>query len=186
MGDQAMSKIYVDEILPKENAQIAAPNLQLPSGSVIQVVEGTTNVRATNDTTSYTDTGLTASITPSSTSNKILVQVTQPVSTYRNSLYADQIKYILTDGNNNVLWNADGGGHFGIIGTPSSGLLVISWMMSLQRLFSPATTSQVTYKTRFATRHSGYSVQANSDGHTQVSSTDYKTDASIILMEIAQ
>jgi hypothetical protein len=34
-----MSKIYVDEILPKENAQISAPNLQLPAGSVIQVVD---------------------------------------------------------------------------------------------------------------------------------------------------
>jgi len=181
-----MSKIYVDEILPKENAQISAPNLQLPAGSVIQVVEGTTSVRATNDTTSFTDTGLTASITPSSSSNKILVQVTQPISTYRNSTYGDQIKYILTDGNNNVVWNASGGGHFGIIGAPSSGLLVISWMMSFQRLLSPATTNEITYKTRFATRHSGFSVQANSDGHTQVSSTDYATEASMILMEIAQ
>jgi len=32
-----MSKIYVDEILPKDNAKITAADLQLPAGSVIQV-----------------------------------------------------------------------------------------------------------------------------------------------------
>ena len=175
-----MSKIYVDEI-----AGIASADTVAIPGHVIQVVEGTTSVRATNDTTSFTDTGLSASITPSSASSKILVQVTQPISTYRSSLYADQIKYILTDGDNNTVWNASGGGHFGIIATPSSSLLIISWMMSFQRLLSPATTNEITYKTRFATRHSGFSVQANSDGHTQVASTDFATEASIILMEIA-
>ena len=42
-------------------------------GIVLQVVNGTNNTNTTTTNTSYTDTSITASITPSSTSNKILV-----------------------------------------------------------------------------------------------------------------
>ena len=44
-------------------------------GKVLQVVFATTTTQVNNNTTSYTDTNLTASITPSSTSNKIYVIV---------------------------------------------------------------------------------------------------------------
>jgi hypothetical protein len=70
-----MSKIYVDEILPKENARITAPNLQLPAGSVIQVVEGTTSSDNSTSSSTFSATNLSATITPSSSSSKILVQV---------------------------------------------------------------------------------------------------------------
>jgi hypothetical protein len=43
---------------------------------VLQVVQGTYATQVTNSTTTYTDTGLTATITPRSTSSKILVFVT--------------------------------------------------------------------------------------------------------------
>jgi len=48
----------------------------LPSGSVLQVVNGSTSTGvATTTTGTYIDTGITATITPSSTSSKILVLV---------------------------------------------------------------------------------------------------------------
>ena len=45
----------------------------MPTGSVLQVVQATTSTKASTTSTSYADTGLTASITPSSSSNKVLV-----------------------------------------------------------------------------------------------------------------
>jgi hypothetical protein len=47
------------------------------AGNVIQVVSATYGTQLTNSTNSYQDTGLTASITPSSASSKILVLVNQ-------------------------------------------------------------------------------------------------------------
>jgi hypothetical protein len=48
----------------------------MPSGSVLQVVYAETDTRQSLTSTSYEDlTGMTATITPRSTSNKILVQV---------------------------------------------------------------------------------------------------------------
>ena len=52
------------------------PTARLPTGSVLQVVQGTTSTVVTNSTTTYVDTGLTATITPRSTSSKILVFIT--------------------------------------------------------------------------------------------------------------
>jgi len=46
-------------------------------GKVLNVVQGSHTTAVTNSTTTYADTGLTASITPISTSNKILVLVNQ-------------------------------------------------------------------------------------------------------------
>ena len=34
-----MSKIYVDEILPKDASKISMPDAELPAGSVVQVVK---------------------------------------------------------------------------------------------------------------------------------------------------
>jgi hypothetical protein len=44
---------------------------------ILQVVQGTTSTAATNATSTYADTGLTATITPQSSSSKILVLVNQ-------------------------------------------------------------------------------------------------------------
>jgi len=49
----------------------------MPLGSVLQVVYGSTSTQVANTTTTYTDTGLTATITPTSATSKILVIVTQ-------------------------------------------------------------------------------------------------------------
>jgi hypothetical protein len=46
---------------------------RLPAGSVLQVVQSTTTTSATTSSTSYVDTGFSASITPTSASSKILI-----------------------------------------------------------------------------------------------------------------
>jgi len=47
------------------------------AGKILQVVNATYGTQTTNNTSTYADTGLTASITPTSASNKILIYVTQ-------------------------------------------------------------------------------------------------------------
>ena len=47
--------------------------LALPSGSVLQVVQATTTTSTTTTSSSYVNTSLSASITPSSTSSKVLI-----------------------------------------------------------------------------------------------------------------
>jgi len=49
------------------------PKAALPTGSVLQVVNATYSTPTTASTSSWVDTGLSASITPSSTSSKILI-----------------------------------------------------------------------------------------------------------------
>ena len=70
-----MSKIYVDEILPKDNAKITAADLQLPAGSVVQTVylKNTTQGITVSTNGSYSDTGMSVSITPKYSNSKILV-----------------------------------------------------------------------------------------------------------------
>ena len=48
-----------------------------PAGSVLQVVTGTTSTLVSNNTNVPVDTGLTATITPTSASSKILILVSQ-------------------------------------------------------------------------------------------------------------
>ena len=48
-------------------------NTNFPAGSVLQVVQGTYATFTSSSSSSYADTGLSATITPSSSSNKILV-----------------------------------------------------------------------------------------------------------------
>jgi molybdopterin-binding protein len=54
-------------------------------GKVLQVVEGSTTTQTTINTGTFTDTGITATITPSSATSKILVIVSASVLTYATS-----------------------------------------------------------------------------------------------------
>ena len=53
-------------------------------GKVLQVVQGTSSTQTTITSTSYSDTGLSASITPSSSSSRILVLISNPISAFRD------------------------------------------------------------------------------------------------------
>jgi hypothetical protein len=82
-------------LLPNANIEAVAaskltgqvPDANAPSGSVLQVVQGNTSTEVNTSGTSYVDTGLSASITPSSASSKILVLVSQNFGVKRNDPY---------------------------------------------------------------------------------------------------
>jgi len=133
-------------------------------GKVLQVVEGRYSTQVDNSTTTYADTGLTATITPSAASSKILVIVKQASS--KNELNSANATYIqLLRGATQI---------DEVIGYYTNTAIVLYGTLSLMKLDSPSTTSATTYKTQFknGTAASAVNVQAGSFAST------------IILMEI--
>ena len=139
------------------------------AGNVIQVVQGTTTISASNSTTTYADTGLSATITPSSSSSKILVIVNQNgVDKYDgNSGNAMDLK-IQRNGSDLITF-------LNFVGYTNTNLRVIIGSSSVSYLDSPASTSALTYKTQFRNRATASQVMVQSnDGYS-----------TITLMEIA-
>ena len=137
------------------------------AGNVIQVVTANLVTVATTTSTSFVDTGLTASITPSSASSKVLVLVTAS-GLEKPSLTGESVSLSLVRGSTNIF------GQTNIMYSPTAMNFVLGSSMSY--LDSPATTSSTTYKLQFRGRQGG-TVKINQDNNY-----DY---SSITLLEIA-
>ena len=128
---------------------------------VVQVVSVEYGTETLSTSSTLSDTGLTASITPSSASNKILVLVHQSAKALdgagRMNLMRDS-----TSLEEQYFGEAEGGDWYGVI--------------DVIRLDSPATTSSVTYKTQQRTNGAA-SVGVNSP---------ILNSCTMTLMEIAQ
>ena len=135
-------------------------------GKVLQVVAGTTSTSASNSTTTYADTNLTATITPSAASSKVLVLVSQQGVRKSDGNSGNGLIFQLLRGATALM---DARTNY----TATALFLDGSW--SAVWLDSPNTTSATIYKTQFANRiaAAAVSVQVNSD-----------EDSSIVLMEI--
>lgn len=139
------------------------------SGTVLQVVYGSTTTSTQNNTSTYADTTLTATITPKSSSSKVLVMVSQN-GLYKQSANAEnRIKIIVLRGSTNI--GQMGGDLLLYTGTAIGN----GGSASISILDEPATTSATTYKTQFMNPNNtaGVFVQENSGRST------------IVLMEIA-
>lgn len=112
----------------------------MPLGSVLQVVQGIATTELDNSTTTFVDTTLTATITPTSASSKILVIVTQ--NFYRSGSTSGVNFKILRDA-------TDLGRFFTGAGYSASANVTLG-TAAFQTLDTPSTTSPVTYKTQFA------------------------------------
>lgn len=134
-------------------------------GSVLQVIYGSNSTQSSTTSTSAVDTGLSATITPSSASNKILVMVSQQVYiTGDNGIGISIVRAAsqIFDAGNYTLFAQTAGIIMGVAG--------------INYLDSPATTSATTYKTQMRTRDSGETVGVNRDN---------SNTSTIVLMEIA-
>ena len=121
-------------------------------GKVLQVVSATYATATSNSTSTYADTGLTATITPSSATSKVLVIVSQNGCTKSAGNSQNRIGLRLLRGATNILSLGD---YFGYDG---NAVEVIGESISLNYLDSPATTSATTYKTQFANPNNSASV----------------------------
>jgi hypothetical protein len=112
-------------------------------GKVLQVVTDTLNSTFTNTTSTWTDVGLTVSITPSSASSKIMVFLSTPyiVSSKDGSAQSNYSNVRMLRGAT-VIQEASIGTY--LYASSTNTQFLSSW--SVAYLDSPATTSAVTYK----------------------------------------
>jgi hypothetical protein len=110
-------------------------------GKLLQVVGATTTTSTTIASTSYTDTNITATITPTSATSKILVLINGAVYYARNSVYQAIAVKLFRDATL-ILENTNA--DFTNIGGAGS----VDRYLSLPVMYfdSPATTSAITYK----------------------------------------
>ena len=115
---------------------------QMPAGSVLQVVTAESQTPATTTANAWAASAITASITPSATSSKVLVLANFYTSTTSTSM---SISYtIFQDGSTNL-----GNGTYGF---GSSMGVAAEAQGSINVVSSPSTTSAVAYKVYFNRR----------------------------------
>ena len=150
-----MSQIKVNSIVPVGGLPSGA------NGGIIQVVQATQTSEVSTTGTSFVDTGLSGSITPTSTSSKILVIVTQRFFIARST---DQARAgfqllrgstVILTGPNTASGSEPGGEGFSSANGP--GAIQFAGAYSCSFLDSPSTTSATTYKTQFANNQSSAS-----------------------------
>lgn len=136
-------------------------------GKVLQVVQGTTTTAAGNSTNTFQDTNLTANITPSSATSKILIFAMNGSISKSAANAANEIAFrLMRDATQ--------------IGTQITGLytntaITLGLVSAIYNyLDEPATTSSITYKTQFM----------NTNNTASVNVQNNNTQGTIILMEI--
>ena len=142
-------------------------------GKVLQVVQGTLTGIASRNATSFGDTGITVSITPSSATSKVLVLGNVSGATKAVGNSGAKLALQLMRTTTAILDMSDSNGYTGtsldnVIGT-----------VGFTYLDSPATTSATTYKIQFASGVSGQNVYIND--YRDASDTTVST---IVVMEI--
>jgi len=133
---------------------------------VLQVVQGTYSTATSSSTTTYVTTGLTATITPSATTNKILCIVQQSGVGKDNGTYAHLRLY---RGASSIIEFESSAGY---TGTTTSNYIGTVGTVYLD---SPATVAATTYTTYFKSGAGVASATVQNNGAT----------STIILMEIS-
>jgi hypothetical protein len=124
---------------------------------VLQVVQGSLSTLASSASSTYADTGLTVSITPQSTSSKVLVIVS-----------AQWQKSSANAGNGlnlQIVRNATALTAYGLQGFTGTSLQNLG-SSTMTFLDSPTANSATTYKLQFANNFNGGTIYISSDGST--------------------
>ena len=151
------------------NATISGTATGFGGGKVLQVVSATSTTNVSSSSASHVDTGLSCSITTTSSSNKVYVSLAQSLYV-RNaggttaSINWDLVRgsTVLSDGNSNII----------LRGEAHSPYILTAQMGSFVFLDSPGSAATHTYKTTAYTHDGNWKTQDNS------------TPSHIVLMEI--
>jgi hypothetical protein len=158
------------QVLTADSAQATGLKWATPSQKIVQVVSATYSTATSSSSSTYIDTGLTATITPTSASNTILVMVAQN-GLYRTGTSNIQCMGIrLLRGASNIAQIAT---NLDFTGTTLEHYF--GGTASISYLDSPATTSATTYKTQFR----------QSSGTGSVTTQIDSSVSTMILMEVA-
>jgi len=139
-------------------------------GKVLQVVQATTTTELDVTSTTYTDSGLTASITPSSATSKVLIIVSQACQVFRSSATQARGAINLMRGATEIVFKS--GDSISVEGATAT--VGYAGSQSFSYLDSPATTSATTYKTQQKAGTAGPTIRTQ--GNSSLST--------IILLEI--
>lgn len=134
---------------------------------VKQIVTGSTSTQVSSNSLTYADTGLSATITPTSASNKVLVIVHQNGLAKDNLAATNELRIQLLRASTQI-------NEVVSLGYTATALTLYLPTYSIAYLDSPATTSATTYKTQFKNNTTGGSV------YLQISSAR----STITLMEV--
>ena len=126
-------------------------------GKVLQVVNATYSTQTNSTSTTYADTNLTASITPSSATSKVLVIVEQAGCGKDAGNTDPGLTAKLMRGGTDLAVFASSTGY------TASSLIQIVGNTGICYLDSPATTSSTTYKTQFKNQNVGGTVFVQKD-----------------------
>jgi hypothetical protein len=134
-------------------------------GKVLQVVNATTTTSTTVASTTYTDSTLTATITPSAASSKILVIYSQTLDAERSAVGVSGAVQLVRG----VTSIQDLGTTMGI-NANSATFIAITTMITSTCLDSPNTTSATTYKTQVKVNTTANSGVVVAQGGSKLSS----------------
>jgi len=124
---------------------------------VLQVVTATLSSAASTTSGTFADTGLTANITPSSTSSKVLVLVQHNTFATGTNIPVCWIQLLRDSTSIQQVYNVMKAGNYQSV--------VHNYLpIHMTIVDSPSTTSQITYKTQF---------KETSDGSAQVAADDF-------------
>ena len=147
--------------------------VQASAGQVLQVVNVAYGTIATNSTTTFADTGLTATITPKFATSKVLI-ITTINGAFKSSVNSlNGAAFRLLRGSTAIL-NING-----LLGWSGTATTIYADSSS-SYLDSPATTSATTYKIQLANTNNSAAVGINGYYNSQS-----ETNSTITLMEIA-
>jgi hypothetical protein len=165
------------QVLTADSAESTGLKWATPAaGYVLQVVTGSTSTAVTVATTSFTDTGLTATITPTSASSRILVMAVQETFSTRDANQAATGLRLLRGGT--TIFDMDNNAGFGssLVEHNQAFRAAIAARIPVNYVDSPASTSALTYK-----------IQGRPNNTSDSGSTTFQLSSSIsyiILMEI--
>ena len=181
------SKIKVDQIqtgdgtgtIALQNQLSGMTGASMPTGSVLQVVSATKTDAFGTTSSSFVDTGITASITPTSSSSKIYVTVQSSFSNAEG--YVGFVKLLRGSTDINI---GDAYSSANRCAVGSRGMHANETVpYTINYVDSPSTTSATTYKVQVKSEGGTVAVNYSNANYTG-SNNGYRTASNIILMEI--
>ena len=181
-----MSILKADTI----NEKTSGNGVQIP-GHVVQVVasEKTDTSSASTTVPTFTDTGLSCTITPKFNNSKILVQVNVGLGISQSVFNQMRVVRNIAGGTFSMISVADSAGnrtaaHASVYDLDNQGMI---YMQDFIHLDSPATTSAVIYKVQHGNSGGNGAIYINrSTRDNNTAAYDVRTTSRIILQEIAQ
>jgi hypothetical protein len=114
-------------------------------GKVLQVVSAVITASSNNSTTTFADSNITLSITPTSATSKVLILVTAQVTVYRENTIAGGVIKLMRNSTDIFNQNGDASIQSYVLNNGANGL-DLSGYFGITYLDSPATTAATTYK----------------------------------------